>query len=300
VWQVYRAAREQGADIYHFHDPELIPAGLLLQARGKAVIYDVHEDYITAIPQKPYLPRTVRLPLASLVAMTEVRLTKSFHIVLAEKYYEKRFPGGTLVLNYPLESDFPPPTTKPGRNLALLYSGVVSEDRGALVHSQLVTMVHNADVHFVGRCSPELASRMRSLAGPGAPRLHIEGEGQTVPYSRILEYYRRGSWLAGLALFPPSPHYLRKELTKFFEYMGAGIPIVCSDFPAWRTLIDSTGAGLCVDPQDPAAIARAITYLVRHPKEAERMGANGRHAFETRYNWESEATKLLHLYDCLR
>ena len=74
----------------------------------------------------------------------------------------------------------------------------------------------------------------------------------------ILQVYRKalrqGGWLAGLAIFPPNPHYYEKELTKFFEYMGAGLPIVCSDFPAWRTLMAETGAGICVDPQDPESI----------------------------------------------
>jgi glycosyltransferase involved in cell wall biosynthesis len=296
VWHVYRTARAENADIYHFHDPELIPVGLLLQAQGKRVIYDVHEDYVTAIRQKTYLPYSVRMTLAGLFAAVEARVTRPFHIVLAERYYQARFPEGTPVLNYPLTSHFPPTRAQPNRNLALLYSGVVSADRGALVHSRLVALLKDIEVYVVGRCPPELAREMRRLAGEGAPRLHIEGEGSTVRYDRILEYYRQGRWLAGLALFPPSPHYLHKELTKFFEYMGAGIPILCSNFPTWRTLVKNTGAGLCVDPQDPAAIAQAITYLARHPEETERMSANGRQAFETRYNWESEAAKLLDVY----
>jgi glycosyltransferase involved in cell wall biosynthesis len=237
------------------------------------------------------------MALAGLFAAAETQVTRPFHILLAEKYYQARFPDGTPILNYPLPSHFPPITAQANRNLALLYSGVVSADRGALVHSQVVTLLDDIEVYVVGRCPPQLARRMRRLAGEGAPRLHIEGEGSTVRYDRILQYYQQGRWLAGLSLFPPSPHYLHKELTKFFEYMGAGIPILCSNFPTWRTLVENTGAGLCVDPQDPAAIAQAISYLIRHPQEAERMSANGRRAFETRYNWEGEAAKLLDVYD---
>src|SRR5580704_6176866 len=35
AWRVYQKALRQAADVYHFHDPELVPLGLLLRLRGK-------------------------------------------------------------------------------------------------------------------------------------------------------------------------------------------------------------------------------------------------------------------------
>src|SRR5690625_6021755 len=58
------------------------------------------------------------------------------------------------------------------------------------------------------------------------------------------------NWLAGIALFPPTEHYMKKELTKFFEYMNAGLPIICSHFPQWKTFIDKYNCGIAVDPYD--------------------------------------------------
>jgi glycosyltransferase involved in cell wall biosynthesis len=297
--QVYQIARAENADLYHFHDPELIPAGWWLSMRGKPVIYDVHEDYATSIGHKTYLPYLLRRPLAAAWGTLEKLLTRPMAIVLAERYYAERFPHGTLVLNYPRKEHFPGKTSRNNRNLRLLYSGVVTEDRGALIHSRLVALLDQVEVYVVGRCTESLADEMRRAAGRGVDRLHIEAVGEHVSFQRILDYYRQGDWLAGLAIFPPHRHYLRKELTKFFEYMGAGIPIICSDFPAWQALIQDTGAGLCVDPLDPEAAARAIRYLMEHPQQAEEMGAHGRRAFETRYNWDSEADKLKGLYGSL-
>ena len=154
----------------------------------------------------------------------------------------------------------------------------------------------DVDVYIVGRCSQALAGRMRQAAGDGRDRLHIEGEGLHVPYRRLLETYGQRQWIGGLALFPPTPHYLRKELTKFFEYMGAGIPIICSDFPVWWSLIEDTEAGLCVDPLEPQSIVEAIRHLMENPEEVKKMGENGRRAFETRFNWDGEAEKLTNLY----
>ena len=52
---VYKEARRQKADIYHFHDTELIPVGLLLRLSGKRVIYDVHENNAAAILSRSYV-----------------------------------------------------------------------------------------------------------------------------------------------------------------------------------------------------------------------------------------------------
>ena len=81
-----------------------------------------------------------------------------------------------------------------------------------------------------------------------------------------------------------------------FEYMSAGVPVIASHFPLWREIIEGNDCGLCVDPLDPAAIAKAIDYLVTHPQEAERMGRNGQRAVAERYNWKIEEAKLLQLY----
>jgi len=299
VWHVYRAAIAENAQLYHFHDPELVPIGLLLRMQGKRVIFDVHEDYITSIKQKRYLPYFVRRPLAGLWDGGEAFATRPFETVLAEKYYAVRFPTGTAVLNYPLKEHFPQPPADCQRKFGLLYTGSVSPARGALLHSQIVTLVDEVEVYVVGRCNGDLGPRMRQVAGDSKGRLHIEGEGLHVPYERILDYYGQGQWLAGLAIFPPTPHYMRKELTKFFEYMGAGIPILCSDFPVWRSLMEDTGAGLCVDPRKPDAIATAIRYLLEHPEKAREMADNGRRAFESQYNWDSQAKKLTGLYKAL-
>jgi glycosyltransferase involved in cell wall biosynthesis len=103
--------------------------------------------------------------------------------------------------------------------------------------------------------------------------------------------------MAGLVTFLPLPNHIDAQPNKMFEYMSAGIPVIASDFPLWREIIQGDDCGLLLDPLNPAAIAHAIDYLVSHPEEAQRMGKNGRTAVETKYNWTMEEKKLLAFYD---
>jgi hypothetical protein len=84
---------------------------------------------------------------------------------------------------------------------------------------------------------------------------------------------------------------------KLQEYMGNGLPgiIVEATNSMWyKNFMNNNGhpLGLVVDA-DPQAIANAIDYLYENKELARTMGMNGRKAFETKYNFESEADGFL-------
>ena len=291
------AVRLEG-DAYHFHDPELIPAALLLRLRGKPVVYDIHEDYVTDIEQEPYLPRWFRKVLAPAFGAMEGAAAAVFHPVLAERYYRDRFPNGLEVCNYPVIEglDAAPEDTAPAEGIHLLYTGNVDEDRGALLMANLLTMSDDISLTCVGRCWFGIAEQMQAIVGDRADRMELVGIGGHVPFPTIVEYTVRGGWTAGMALFPYRDHYLRKELTKFFEYMAAGLPVVCSDFPTWKRLVEEHGVGICVNPDDPEKALEAVEFLRDHPEERADMVKRGRELARSRFNWDREADKLIKLY----
>ena len=136
---------------------------------------------------------------------------------------------------------------------------------------------------------PTLQDAMQ--AHPGWRRINYLGHRSRSEVSQVL-----GQARVGLVLFHPAPNYDDSQPNKLFEYLSAGIPIIASNFPAWRNLVEKVGCGLVVDPLDPKQIADAITWIFEHPQEAECMGVRGRQAVHEIFNWETQAKVLLDLY----
>ena len=298
--RVVRRALAWRPDLVTFHDPEFILWGLVFRVRGIPTVYDVHEDYAAAMAVRFWLPRPLR-PLASWAMRALAALARRLYpVVIAERYYARIFPGAVEVLNYARLEELAPlmarPLEPPAR-IRLLYTGSIGRERGALHALRLLDRLPaDAELRFVGYCpSRELARTLRTRAARD-PRLQLVIDDERwVPRDAILAAYAE-PWTATVALFPDSDHYRETEPTKFFESMAAGIPILCSDFPTWKALVADQRVGLVVDPEDPAAAAAAVHRLHRDPELARAMGARGRELVRRRYNWESQAERLVALY----
>jgi glycosyltransferase involved in cell wall biosynthesis len=101
----------------------------------------------------------------------------------------------------------------------------------------------------------------------------------------------------GMVTLYPIINYLEALPVKMFEYMSAGIPVISSNFPLWKEIIEGNNCGLTVDPKDPKQISSAIEKLLSDEKQAEELGKNGRKAVEEVYNWGIEEKKLFNTYE---
>ncbi len=297
------------ASIYHFHDPELLLIAPILRLSRAKVIYDIHEDYVTSIQQKSYIPVVFRTIVASTLGFIEKVTSVLCYQVIAERYYKERFPDAVEILNYPLlqqHSDEVAKGQPPDMEVVFddqydwcLYTGNVTVDRGALLQLELLKAHKGIAIAYIGKCSEDVAEAIFSFAESeqiSRQRIRIIGIGIHVPRETIDYYTYSMDWLVGLALFPDTPHYARKELTKFFEYMAAGLPILSSNFPVWKKIVEENRCGFCVNPDEQESIASIIEYLLQNHDEAASMGENGRKAVNERYNWNIEEKKLLDLY----
>ena len=300
VARVYRAARRTRAVVYHLHDPELLPLAPLLRLQGARVVYDAHEDLPRQLLSKPWIPRHLRPAIGAVVNAAlpwAGRLVNA--VVAATDQVAKTFSRSDVVTlwNYPRLDEFRAVDGMPFRDRppVVAYVGGVTAVRGIHTVVRSMSLVQDDRIRLRIAGIPQPAAYADVLqATPGSDRVDMLGWAGRSEVVTLL-----GDAIAGLVVMPPAPQHAAGLPTKMFEYMAAGLPVIVSDFPTWRRIIDECGAGLAVDPERPESIAAAIDWLMANRDSAEAMGRRGREAVRDTYNWEKEGTKLLALYDGL-
>jgi glycosyltransferase involved in cell wall biosynthesis len=296
-WRLYRTAARERADVYHFHDPELLWVGVLLKLRGSRVIYDVHEDVPKQVMSKHWIPRWARPVVARAVAIAEQLAVKLLDgIAAATPSIARKFPAGKTVVvqNFP-EASF---ASRDGnrtpfaeRSDAFVYTGGLMEVQSVREMTEAFELLPEGMTGTIAGTFHPPTLEAEIAATPGWRRVRYLGQ---VPRADIVRAMNDAR--AGLVLNHPTLNYVDAYSTKMFEYMAVGIPVVCSDFPLWVEIVSEADCGIALDPRDPQAIAAAIQGLSDDPERARRLGENGQRAIAERYNWEAELRKLEDLY----
>ena len=292
---IWRALIRSGPfALIQFHDPELVPAmavlGLLRP--GTYFLYDIHEDLPLQIQSKRYLPPWLRFPVARLaecLLWTARSLFTGF--APATEAIAQSWPAAEtrVVHNYPkalFGRDPAPGGPDPNR---ILYVGGLSRVRGSLLALEALRLARRTRpelrLELIGWVmDPETGAAIQAAAAEGwcvhVPRLAPEALRERAAGAGV-----------GLVTLLPQANYLEALPTKLFEYMAMGIPVLASDFPLWRRLVEAARAGRVADPV-PAAVAEALLDLCADPERLRRFAQAGREAYRERYRWEAEALNL--------
>lgn len=296
---VFRKALALQADVYHLHDPELIPVGVKLKKHGKVVIFDSHEDVPKQLMSKPYLHPLVRRSVSLAFACYERFACRKLDAILtATPFIRDKFlamhPRVLDINNFPMVGELDAMVPWDKKQSEVCYVGGITSIRGVReVIKGLESLQSPARLNLVGRFS-ESAVKAEVEQYKGWASVNECGQLDRAGVRDVL-----GRSVAGLVTFLPLPNHVDAQPNKMFEYMSSGIPVIASNFPLWREIIEGSQCGLCVDPLDPQAIAKAIDFLVSNPDEAAQMGRNGQKAVNERYNWDQEGGKLIAFYSSL-
>lgn len=297
------------ADFYHVHEPELL---LLLPMLKTFVprarfIYDVHENYDDAIlsDEKTWIPGWLKPLLARFLNALEKSLSRLCDLVVAAgPDIESRFRSHrtisirnfapTGIIDKVLETRLVIKGVK--KDHKLIYTGSITKTRGLLEVLRALDIVNKR--HGVGVVVTGIyqdADFQRQVeAEPGYRWMKYLGY---LPRFEDVVAEAVNADMAAVCFHPdPNLDTAVERSNKLFEYMAMGLPLVVSSLPAWAGLVEKHQCGMVVDPMDPEDIARGITYLIEHPTERVRMGANGRRAVKEHYSWESEGQRLVEAY----
>ena len=299
VKRVFDAALKLKADIYHLHDPELIPIGLKLKKFGKKVIFDAHEDLPKQILGKPYLNKPTKVVLSKAFTLYEHWACPKFDAIIgATPFIRDKFlkiNANTVdVNNFPLLDELANTSDWSKKLNEVAYVGDISKIRGIEEIILAMNDTHGVKLNLAGKFGDKsLEDKVKNQQA----WLRVNELG-FLNRQQVNEVLAKSK--AGLVTLYPVINYMDALPVKMFEYMAAGIPVIASNFPLWHEIVEGNQCGICVNPLDTNAISKAIQYFVENSIDAERMGKNGRRAVEEKYNWLIEEKKLLRLYEGLK
>lgn len=304
TWRVYRRSLEENAQIYQFHDPELIPVGLALELlHDRHVVYDVHENVPDTILGKDYIPRPLRKVIAATFDQFERHAAKRFSaIVTANEDISERFKNSRnrvlAVHNYAEAEEFVDSSPDTCRyESGLVFHSAASERTAfpAVVRAiELIPSKLNIKLIASGVTTAEGDAATRLVPSSISHRICAVGK---VSREEMVRTYLRCA--VSLVFYAESRNHASVRANRLYESLAAAAPVIVSDFPEWRAMVESIGCGLAVNPSSPQEIAEAIQYLLAHPTEAADMGRRGRQAFLQSFSWTHESNRLLELYDML-
>ena len=297
--RILQKALELDGDLYHLHDPELIPIGLKLKRQGKKVIFDSHEDVPKQLIGRHYLNPFLRRILSMAFARYErYACSKLDGVLTSTRFIKDKFITINLrtidINNFPILGELAAGSSDNSKRDSICYLGGMGALRGT---KQLVEAMEH--VH---------ADTRLELVGAFSEKAFGEEVRGTFGWKKVCEHgfldrnevrMVLARAIAGVVNFLEAPNHIDSQPNKLFEYMSAGVPVISSNFPLWKEVVEGNDCGVCVDPSKPLDIADAINSLVQNPQRAREMGLNGKKAVEEYYNWDEEKKKLFAFYGSL-
>lgn len=253
-----------------FPDPELFVAGpLVAKWMGIRSILDVHEDYQAVALARDWIPGAVRRATGwAAAAMVRWGRRLASATIVAAPHLAR--PGDVVVPNIPDEGVFPAVGTTE-RRMSVVYVGDVTKPRGLLQMLDVIRLVPEVTLELIGSVTPENEDLIhrKSLADGTSERIVVYGR---LPYTEA--WQQAAGAIAGLSLLTPTRAYREAIPSKLWEYMAAGLPIIASDLPAQRTLVEEAQAGVVVaNATEAAAVVRE---WLDDPARAKEVGVTGR------------------------
>lgn len=287
------------ADIYHFHDPELLPEAVWIKKRGKKVVFDFHEDVSQQILFKTWIPKKIRKFTSSIYEKYEKSKAKNFDalVTVTPKFVERLKhlnPNTIMITNYPIIDE---KTIKAGiqKQRAICFAGGITAQWN---HENIIKAIEPIeDIEYVlaGSALPEYLDKLKNLSGWS--KVRYLGK---IPHEKVKDIYNES--MIGMTLLSHDTQVGDEGTlgnTKIFEFMEAGLPVICTNNKLWKKIIKKYECGIAINPDNIIEITNAINNLLDNQYSSALKGKNGKKAVIEEYNWDTQEIKLLNLYSLI-
>ncbi len=301
--KVYQLAKQTDTDIYHFHDPELIPYAILLKRQGKKVVYDIHENVTESMKAKDWLP--LKWLFISVYLLFDNWAAKHMEMILAEEsyvqVYKNRYPDKTVevIRNFasPDMMETYATTTRSNLSPHIFYMGSIDHLYciRPMIESiwELKKRGFQTTLILVGWLNPKLEEEIHGWPFWNEIKDQVSFRG----YLDIKDGYRISmECMMGFSFVSNNKNVKESIPRKLYEYMQVGLPVISSGHPLYRKVVEENGIGICVQDASAAAIADAVEQLLHDPERLNTFAVNGIIAGKKKYNWQDEEQRLLAFY----
>jgi len=292
----YRKAIEVNSDLYQISSPELIGIGIKLKKRGKKVIFDLREDYTSFVREMTWIPTSfLRLIISNLAKMYLNKTLNKYHAVIGvtPNIFENLKISASItcvVTNYPNITNTSETSIADylKRKNNICYIGSVYRKSNQNIIFNVIQGFQDLNYTIMGNIEQNLKLELSEI--PYWSKINYIQSWSKLELQKVLKCATIGNAIID---YSPNLGYKKGSLgvIKLFEYMEAGIPVICTDFILWKEIINKYKCGICVNPKNENEIRSAISYLLNNKIEAFQMGQNGRRAILEEYNWESQSIK---------
>jgi phosphatidylinositol alpha-mannosyltransferase len=268
------ALRSFGPEVVHVHEPLTPSTGMLAALRSHSPVVATFHAFAEASAlysaAAPVL-RPVWSKLRVRIAVSEA----------AAGFVRSRFRNGLKVIPNGCDVDRfarAQPLKSLPRGRRMVWVGRLDEQKGFPIAVRAFARLATefADLTFVVVGEGRDRSAVSTLAPDIRRRLILAG---SVPHEDLPPYLAEADVFVAPALGQESFGIV------LVEAMAAGVPVVASDIPGYREVVQPDVDGILVPPGDPAALAEAVRKVLSDSELAERLREAGRARAEG-YRWE--------------
>lgn len=294
--KAFALTKAVAVDLWHFHDPELLPVAYELARSGHLVLWDAHEDYVSQFTEagaKGWVPwparKAVRAGTHALLKQVDKHAAGVIAATptIASRYSNRRT---VVVGNEARLEDFS--GCRPNfDSKRILFTGFVGPSHlfGELVEA--VRSLPQVQLAVAGRePDPQVWSAAQAILGP---RLKHLGWLDRPNLAEAIS----GSSL-GVALYAPAPSYMRTDgsPTKVFEFAAAGLPTIGTPNPSVTRLLQESGAGFLAPGFSPSDLRAAISRALSDPGLWRDASSSALRWAVSQGGWLQSELRLLNLY----
>ncbi|MDR0681477.1 MAG: glycosyltransferase [Dysgonamonadaceae bacterium] len=304
---LFQAAKNVSADVYHLHDVELCRIALKLKKlpQQPKIIYDAHEPFMDNLKdywRERSLAKVILNDIPSVFAEKRI-LRKVDYLIATEENVASRFrrenPHTSIVYNY---SYFSPLSFQEGdaeeKEFDAVYCGSISESKGILLILDALVIAKKRGYDFkvvlIGAfCNSSLQEKVEKIIQKEKMTGNLFFTGQ-IPLEEVSRYYKKSK--TAFCLFPLNRTNRLILPIKLFEYAAFGLPVIGSNFGHIAEIIQSDGIGKCVNPHNAEEIASVLIDLIAGEQYKAYIPVCI-NCVKNKYLWENQKANLLRIYE---